>query len=82
LALVMTLSVRAARAAGFAVEDEIVVAFCGTQKGLAAGVPMAALLFPPAAVGLMVLPLMVYHQLQLTACAVMAGRYARRAEGV
>ena len=82
LALVMTLSIRAARAAGFSVEDEIVVAFCGTQKGLAAGVPMAALLFPPAAVGLMVLPLMIYHQLQLTACAVMAGRYARRAEDV
>ena len=82
LALVMTLSVRAARAAGFPVADEIVVAFCGTQKGLAAGVPMAALLFPPATVGLMVLPLMIYHQLQLTACAVMAGRYARRAEDV
>lgn len=82
LALVMTLSIRAARAAGFPVTDEIVVAFCGTQKGLAAGVPMAALLFPPAAVGLMVLPLMVYHQLQLTACAVMAGRYARRPEDV
>ena len=82
LALVMVLSVRAARAAGFAVADEIVIAFCGTQKGLAAGVPMAALLFPPAAVGLMVLPLMIYHQLQLTACAVMAGRYARRPEDV
>lgn len=82
LFLVMTLSVRAARAAGFPVADEIVVAFCGTQKGLAAGVPMAALLFPPAAVGLMVLPLMIYHQFQLTACAVMAGRYARRAEDV
>lgn len=82
LALVMVLSIRAARAAGFPVSDEIVVAFCGTQKGLAAGVPMAALLFPPAAVGLMVLPLMIYHQLQLVACAVMAGRYARRAEDV
>ena len=82
LAVVMTLSIRAARAAGFSVADEIVIAFCGTQKGLAAGVPMAALLFPPAAVGLMVLPLMVYHQLQLTACAVMAGRYARRPEDV
>lgn len=82
LSLVMTLSIRAARAAGFPAADEIVVAFCGTQKGLAAGVPMAALLFPPAAVGLIVLPLMIYHQLQLMACAVMAGRYARRAEDV
>lgn len=82
LALIMTLSIRAARAAGFPVEDEIVVAFCGTQKGLAAGVPMAALLFPPEAIGMIVLPLMIYHQLQLMACAVMAGRYARRAEAV
>lgn len=82
LAVVMTVAIRASRAAGFPVEDEIVVAICGTQKGLAAGVPMAALLFPAATVGLMVLPLMIYHQLQLMTCAVLAGRYARRPSGV
>lgn len=82
LAVVMTLAIRASRAAGFPVEDEIVVAICGTQKGLAAGVPMAALLFPAATVGLMVLPLMIYHQLQLMTCAVLAGRYARRGPDV
>jgi sodium/bile acid cotransporter 7 len=80
VALVMFASIRAARAFGFAVEDEIVVAFCGTQKGMAAGVPMASLLFPPASVGLILLPVLVYHQLQLIACATMAGRYANRGE--
>jgi sodium/bile acid cotransporter 7 len=43
---------------------------------------MAALLFPAATVGLMVLPLMIYHQLQLMTCAVLAGRYARRSPDV
>jgi len=78
LAVVMTVAIRAARALGFPVTDEIVVAFCGTQKGLAAGVPMASLLFPAAQVGLIVLPLMVYHQFQLITCAVAASRYAKR----
>ena len=80
LAFIMTVCVRAARAAGFSTEDEIVVAFCGTQKGLAAGVPMASLIFAPAQVGLILLPILVYHPLQLMTCAVMAGRYTRRGQ--
>ena len=75
---VMFLGVRVARLCGFPVEDEVVVAFCGTQKGMAAGVPMASLIFPPEAVGLLLLPLLIYHPLQLIICAVVAGRYARR----
>jgi sodium/bile acid cotransporter 7 len=80
LAVVMNIGVRLARAFGFPVTDEIVVAFCGTQKGMAAGVPMASLLFPAAQVGIMVLPLMIFHQFQLITCAVVASRYAKRAE--
>ena len=79
-AFVITVSIRAARACGFPVEDEIVVAICGTQKGMVVGVPMASLLFPPEAVGLILLPLLIYHPLQLMSCAVIAGRYARRSE--
>ncbi len=78
VALIMTICIRSARAAGFSTEDEIVVAFCGTQKGLAAGVPMASLIFAPAQVGLILLPILIYHPLQLMTCAVMAGQYARR----
>ena len=57
--------------------DRIAIMFCGTKKSLATGVPMASVLFVGQAVGLIVLPLMVFHQLQLMACTVMAGRLAR-----
>lgn len=36
---------------------------------------MASVLFPAAAVGMMVLPLMIFHQVQLMVCAVLAARY-------
>ena len=62
----------------FTKEDEIAIVFCGSKKSLATGVPMAGILFPPASVGLIVLPLMLFHQLQLMACAVIAQRYAAR----
>lgn len=57
--------------------DRIAILFCGTKKSLATGVPMASVLFAGQAVGLVVLPLMVFHQLQLLACTVIAGRLAR-----
>lgn len=69
---------RLARRLGFKVEDEIVIAFCGSQKGIATGVPLANLLFPASQVGLILVPVMIYHQFQLISCAVLAQRYARR----
>lgn len=69
-----------ARLAGFPREDEAVLVFCGSKKSLASGVPMAGALFPPAQVGLVVLPLMLFHQLQLIVCAALAQAYARRSE--
>lgn len=60
--------------------DEIALQFCGSKKSLASGLPMAGILFPAAQVGLIVLPLMIFHQMQLIACAVLARHYARRAE--
>ena len=61
------------------VEDEIVAVFCGSKKTLASGVPMAQLLFAGnPALGIVVLPIMFYHQLQLFVCSLMARRYARR----
>ena len=65
-----------ARLLGFTREDEIAMVFCGSKKTLASGVPMAGVLFSPATVGMVVLPLIVFHQLQLFACAVLARRYA------
>lgn len=70
-----------ARRFGFSVEDEITAVFCGSKKSLANGIPMAKILFAGhPALGLIVLPLMVYHQLQLIVCSVLASRYASRAE--
>ena len=79
LAIVLLATRFGARALGFAHEDEIAIVFCGSKKTLASGVPMAGVLFPAAMVGQIVLPLMIFHQLQLFVCAVLARRYARRA---
>ncbi|MDP1989225.1 MAG: bile acid:sodium symporter, partial [Phenylobacterium sp.] len=53
----------------FPVEDEATILFGGSNKSLAAGAPMAAVLFPAATVGFVLLPVMLYHQFQLMACA-------------
>jgi len=65
-----------ARRLGFNREDEIAIVFCGSKKSLASGVPMAGVLFPAATVGPMIVPLMIFHQMQLMVCAVLARRYA------
>lgn len=80
LGAVLLFTRQAARLAGFPREDEAVLVFCGSKKSLASGVPMAGALFPPAQVGLVVLPLMLFHQLQLIVCAALAQAYARRSE--
>ncbi len=78
LALAIVSSTLLARRLGFSKEDEITIVFCGSKKSLASGVPMANVLFAPQTVGAMVLPLMLFHQMQLMLCAVLAQRYARR----
>ena len=69
-----------ARRLGFDKADEITIVFCGSKKSLASGIPMAKVLFAAPAVGAIVLPLMLFHQMQLMVCAVLAQRYARRVE--
>lgn len=79
LAIVLVLTTWTARRLGFATEDEITAVFCGSKKTLASGVPMAKLLFGAhPALGLIVLPIMLYHQLQLFVCSVLASRYGAR----
>ncbi|BDH46101.1 bile acid:sodium symporter [Salmonella enterica subsp. enterica serovar Choleraesuis] len=82
LAVVLVINTFAARLMGFNKADEITIVFCGSKKSLANGVPMANVLFPASAIGLMVLPLMIFHQIQLMVCAVMAQRYARQQEAL
>jgi len=79
LAVVLVATTQLARRLGFNKEDEITIVFCGSKKSLATGVPMAQVLFVGAAVGPALLPLMIFHQIQLMVCAVLAQRYDRRA---
>nr|WP_202423564.1 bile acid:sodium symporter family protein [Duganella margarita] len=80
LGLVMFISAQAARRLGFNREDRIAIVFCGSKKSLASGVPMAKVLFAGGALGAVVLPLMLFHQLQLMVCAVLAQRYAKEVD--
>jgi sodium/bile acid cotransporter 7 len=78
LAVILSLTTYLSRRLGFNKEDEITIVFCGSKKSLASGVPIAKVLFASHAVGAIVLPLMVFHQMQLMVCAVLAQRYANR----
>ena len=79
LAFALLLTTLLARRFGFAREDEIAIVFCASKKSLASGVPMAKILFAGnPALGMIVLPVLIYHQLQLMVCAVIAQRYAAR----
>jgi len=80
LTVVLVLTGVMARAMKLAPEDAVVMRFCGSKKSLATGVPMAGVLFPPAQVGVVLLPVMVFHQLQLIACAFLARRLADAVE--
>jgi sodium/bile acid cotransporter 7 len=80
LTLVLLSTHYAARLQGFDRADEITTVFCGSKKSLASGVPMAKVLFAGHAVGVIVLPLMLFHQMQLMVCAVLARKYAARRE--
>lgn len=79
LAVVMFTTTFAARRLGFSRADEIAIVFCGSKKSLATGVPMAKILFASSALGAIVLPVMIFHQIQLIVCAQLAQRYARKA---
>lgn len=77
LAFVLWLTWAVAKRLGFNREDAIAIQMCGTKKSLATGLPMAIVLFAGQPIGLVMLPLMVFHQMQLMACSWLAARYAR-----
>jgi len=78
LALALVITTFLSRRLAFSKEDEIAIVFCGSKKSMASGIPMANILFAGQAVSLIVLPLMLFHQIQLMVCADLARRYARR----
>ena len=57
--------------------DRIAIMFCGSKKSLTTGVPIAAVQFPGPALGLTIFPLMLFHQIQIFVCAVLARRFAQ-----
>lgn len=61
----------------FSREDSIVLLFCGSKKSMASGIPIAQVLFTSSALGAIVLPLMIFHQIQLIVCAFIARRAAK-----
>lgn len=82
LGVVLTLTWWVAGRLGFDRADRVAIQFCGSKKSLATGLPMAAVLFAGQPIGLIALPLMVFHQAQLMACSALAQRYARSAPAV
>lgn len=77
LAIVMVVITLVARSLGLRREDRIAILFCGSKKSLASGVPMVIILFPGATASMIVVPLMLFHQIQLFVCAALARRFAR-----
>jgi solute carrier family 10 (sodium/bile acid cotransporter), member 7 len=77
LASVMTILTFGSRQLGFSRADEITIVFCGSKKSLVNGIPIATLLFA-GHVGPVVIPLMLFHQIQLMVCASLARHYAAR----
>lgn len=84
LTVALSISFSISKLCRFEKEDEITTVFCGSKKTLASGVPMAKVIFGAASlsgnldIGLIVLPIMFYHQLQLLVCTVLANHYAKR----
>ncbi|MEM5438101.1 bile acid:sodium symporter family protein [Paraburkholderia diazotrophica] len=78
LALALLATMIVSKRLGFSRADQITIIFCGSKKSLASGVPMAKVIFATHAVGAVVLPLMLFHQIQLMVCAALAQRWGAR----
>ncbi len=80
LSLVLMLTWWLGRVLGFSFSDRVTLLFAGSKKSLATGAPMAQVLFAASGVGVMLIPIMVFHQIQLMVCAVLAQRFAARGD--
>jgi solute carrier family 10 (sodium/bile acid cotransporter), member 7 len=79
LAVALALTWSAGKLLGFDRADRIAALFCGSKKTLASGVPMARLIFgAQPSLAVVLLPLMIYHPLQLVVGGWLAGRLARQ----
>jgi len=81
LGFVLWVSWFVAKICKFNLADRITVMFCGSKKSLASGAPMANAIFsqtPLVSVGLIIVPLMLFHQIQLLACTFIAQHLSQR----
>ena len=81
VAFMLWLTKKVSEKLGFKRADTVAIEFCGSKKSLATGLPMASVIFASGgtSLGLLILPLMIYHQVQLMMCSWLASHYAQRA---
>lgn len=83
LAIAFSMTIWLSRLIRLPLQDEAAVVFCGSTKSLANGAPIAQILFAGSPLlGVILLPLMLYHQLQLIGCAILAQRYSKQIDTV
>lgn len=78
LTVVMLLALFVPRWIGFDKADQKTIFFCGSKKTLASGVPMAQILFIGQPIGMIVLPIMIFHQIQLMVCGIVANMWSKQ----
>lgn len=80
LTLVMLISWYLPALFGLSLQDRKTIFFCGSKKTLASGVPMAQILFIGQPLGMLVLPIMIFHQIQLVVCGILANYWSNQAD--
>ena len=80
LTIIMLLTLYIPRALGFNRADQKAIFFCGSKKTLASGVPMAQILFIGQPLGMIVLPIMIFHQIQLMVCGIIANMWSKHSD--
>ncbi|MCH4247269.1 MAG: bile acid:sodium symporter [Acinetobacter populi] len=80
LTIIMLLAYYLPKWLGFNREDQVTIFFCSSKKTLASGVPMAQILFIGQPLGMIVLPIMIFHQIQLMVCGVIAAKWSKQAQ--
>lgn len=77
LFLILLISYGLSKLFRFSLADRISIVFCGSKKSLASGIPIANVLLPSSMVGMIILPLMIFHQIQLFVVALLAQYFNR-----
>jgi len=78
LTVIMLLAYYLPKLFGFNRKDQIAIFFCSSKKTLASGVPMAQILFIGQPLGMIVLPIMIFHQIKLMVCGIIANRWSKQ----